>query len=217
LSGLSFRGCVKMSRILIIDDDADIRYTISEICRFGGWEPLTAANGQAGLEIFQKEQPELVMVDYHMPVKDGMDTVRGIRELDGWVPILVLTVDERQEIADTFLDQGATDFALKPIKAPDLIARIRVNLRIGQLQMQKIQQQGEVFVTKGISASTLSIVEDFLKAQTDALTIEEINKQVSLAYQTVHRYLMHLVEEGKVAIECDYGKVGRPRNRYKWK
>lgn len=217
MSGLLFRGWVKMTKILIIDDDADIRYTISEICRFGGWEPLVAANGQEGLEVFQKHQPELVMVDYHMPVKDGMDTVREVRELDRRVPILVLTVDERQEIADCFLDQGATDFALKPIKAPDLIARIRVNLRIGQLQQQKSKQQGEVFVTKGISASTLSIVEDFLKAQNEALTIEEITKQVSLAYQTVHRYLMHLVEEGRVVIECDYGKVGRPRNRYKWK
>lgn len=205
-----------MSKILVIDDDADIRYTISEICRFGGWEPLAAANGQEGLEIFRLNRPELVMVDYHMPVKDGINTVREIRELDGWVPILVLTVDERQEVADDFLDQGATDFALKPIKAPDLIARIRINLRIGQLQRQKQQQQEEVFVTKGISASTLTIIADFLKAQKEALTIEEITKQVSLAYQTVHRYLLYLVEEGKVVIECDYGKVGRPRNRYKW-
>ncbi|MDA8212913.1 MAG: response regulator [Clostridia bacterium] len=205
-----------MTKILVIDDDADIRYTISEICRFGGWEPLVAANGQEGLEIFRLNRPELVMVDYHMPVKDGINTVREIRELDGWVPILVLTVDERQEVADNFLDQGATDFALKPIKAPDLIARIRINLQIGRLQRQKQQQQEEVFVTKGISASTLTIIEDYLKAQKEALTIEEITKQVSLAYQTVHRYLLYLVEEGKVVIECDYGKVGRPRNRYKW-
>lgn len=205
-----------MTKILVIDDDADIRYTISEICRFGGWEPLVAANGQEGLEIFRVNRPELVMVDYHMPVKDGINTLRAIRELDGWVPVLVLTVDERQEVADNFLDQGATDFALKPIKAPDLIARIRINLQIGQLQRQKQQQQEEVFVTKGISASTLTIIEDFLKGRKEALTIEEITKQVSLAYQTVHRYLLYLVEEGKVIIECDYGKVGRPRNRYKW-
>jgi len=205
-----------MTKILVIDDDADIRYTISEICRFGGWEPLVAANGQEGLEIFRVNRPELVMVDYHMPVKDGINTLRAIRELDGWVPVLVLTVDERQEVADNFLDQGATDFALKPIKAPDLIARIRINLRIGQLQRQKQQQQEEVFVTKGISASTLTIIADFLKGRKEALTIEEITKQVSLAYQTVHRYLLYLVEEGKVVIECDYGKVGRPRNRYKW-
>jgi len=205
-----------MTRILIIDDDSDIRFTISEICRFGGWEPLLAANGQEGVEVFKLNKPELVMVDYHMPVKDGIETVRAIRDLDKRVPILVLTVDERQEVADNFLDQGATDFALKPIKAPDLIARIRVNLQIGQLQRQKLQQQEEVFITKGISSSTLTIIEDYLKAQQEAQSIEEINKQVNLAYQTVHRYLMYLVEEGKVTIECDYGKVGRPRNRYKW-
>ncbi len=205
-----------MTKILVIDDDADIRFTISEICRFGGWEPLLAANGQEGLEVFSLNNPELVLVDYHMPVQDGLNTVRAIRELDAWVPVLVLTVDERQEVADKFLDQGATDFALKPIKAPDLIARIRINLRIGELQRQKQHQQEKVFVTKGISASTLTIIEDFLKIQQEALTIEEVTGQVGLAYQTVHRYLMYLVEEGKVQLECDYGKVGRPRNRYKW-
>ncbi len=205
-----------MTKILVIDDDADIRFTISEICRFGGWEPLLAVNGQEGLEVFSLNNPELVLVDYHMPVQDGLNTVRAIRELDAWVPVLVLTVDERQEVADKFLDQGATDFALKPIKAPDLIARIRINLRIGELQRQKQHQQEKVFVTKGISASTLTIIEDFLKIQQEALTIEEVTGQVGLAYQTVHRYLMYLVEEGKVQLECDYGKVGRPRNRYKW-
>lgn len=204
-----------MTKILVIDDDADIRYTISEICRFGGWTPLEASNGQEGINIFKANQPELVMVDYHMPVKNGIETVAAIREIDSLVPILVLTVDERQEIADSFLDQGATDFALKPIKAPDLIARIRINLKIGELQKIKQQQQEEVFVTKGISAGTLNIVEGFLKQQREALTIEEITKGVSLAYQTVHRYLMYLVAEGGVITECDYGKVGRPRNRYK--
>lgn len=206
-----------MIKILIIDDDGDIRYTISEICRYGGWEPLLASNGMEGLESFKVHRPDLVMVDYHMPVRDGLETVGQIRQLDHGVPILVLTVDERQEIADRFLDQGATDFALKPIKAPDLIARIRVNLQIGLLQQQKKQQQEDFFVTKGISSSTLTIIEDFLKKQQQPLTIEEINKQVNLAYQTVHRYLMFLVEEDKAVSECDYGKVGRPRNRYMWK
>lgn len=205
-----------MNKILIIDDDTDIRYTISEICRFGGWDPIEAANGQEALEKFKAYRPDLVMMDYHMPVKNGMTTLQELRSLDNLVPILILTVDERQEIADAFLDMGATDFALKPIKAPDLIARIRINLQIGQLQQQKQQKQEEVFVTKGISTSTLSIIEAFLKQQEEALTIEEITNRVGLAYQTVHRYLMYLVKNKYALVECDYGKVGRPRNRYKW-
>jgi two-component system, CitB family, response regulator DctR len=205
-----------MTKILIIDDDVDIRFTISEICRFGGWVPIEAANGQEGIEKFKEFQPELVMVDFHMPVKNGLETVVEVRDLNSSVPILVLTVDERQEIADEFLDKGATDFALKPIKAPDLIARIRVNLQIGRLQNIKKQQREEIFITKGISSSTLGLIVDFLKVQIEALNIEDITKEVSLAYQTVHRYLIYLVEENLVTIECDYGKVGRPRNRYKW-
>jgi len=54
-----------------------------------------------------------------------------------------------------------------------------------------------------------------MKQQGEPLTIEEITEGVELAYQTVHRYLMNMVREGRVITVCDYGKVGRPKNRYR--
>jgi len=154
-----------------------------------------------------------VVVDYHMPMLDGMETIEQIRKTDRKVPIIVLTVDERQEIADEFLAIGATDFALKPIKAPDLIARIKVNLRIAQLL--KIESGLAEDNVKGISGATQKLIIEFMKQQGEPLTIEEITEGVELAYQTVHRYLMNMVREGRVITVCDYGKVGRPKNRYR--
>lgn len=200
-------------RILVIDDNEDIRFTISEICEFAGWTPVLAANGFEGVELFKTEKPNLVLVDYHMPMLDGMETVEQIRKLDSnYVPIIVLTVDERQEVADEFLALGATDFALKPIKAPDLIARIKVNLRIAQLM--KLESEYAEDTAKGISGATQRLITDFMKEKGEPLTIEEITAGVGLAYQTVHRYLMNMVKAGKVISICDYGKVGRPKNRY---
>ena len=207
-------------RILIIDDDASIRYMLHEICEYAGWQALACANGREGVARFQREGADVVLVDYHMPELDGLATVQAIRKLDRQIPILVLTVDERQEIADRFLDEGATDFALKPVKAPDLISRIQLHRRLIELTQQNQEsarkQQEEVYVTKGISSITLSHIVQYLSSCRQPCLIEEICKEVNLAYPTVYRYLVYLMKLGKVRTIVSYQKVGRPKNRYQW-
>lgn len=206
-------------RIIIMDDEQSLRYTLSEIFTFAGWDPVAYPNGRAGLKGFLSHGADIILVDYHMPEMDGLETVRLIREKDQQIPILVLTVDERQEIADRFLDAGATDFALKPVKAPDLIARVQLHMRL--LDMTKAVQappkiQYEVFVTKGISKSTLSYIERYLTDCQQPTTVEQIAKELSLAVPTVYRYLTYLVQNGKVQSIPSYQKIGRPKNRYCW-
>lgn len=202
-----------MTRILIIDDDTDILYTMREICVFAGWTVMTAANGEEGVRCFAACSPDLVVVDYHMPVMDGLATVRRIRELDRVVPLVVLTVDERQEVADSLMEAGATDFALKPVRAPDLIARLNINLRISELQ--KKSSPGDAFFTKGISEVTQRLIVDFLMEHRESLSAEAITLGVGLARQTVHRYLAYMEGMGTIQVERTYGKVGRPRNLYR--
>lgn len=208
---------LSVRKILIIDDEPDILYTIKEICLLAGWKPLLASNGKQGYELFKAHHPDLVMVDYHMPGWDGLTTVRSIREVDRIVPILVLTVDERQEIAEKFVAAGATDFAIKPIKSPDLISRIKINLKIMEMEQQYAKDNRDIFIDKGICSATMDAIINFLRGQPEALTIEEITSGVNLAYQTVHRYLQYLVDKDRVEVVLQYGKVGRPRNRYKLK
>lgn len=207
-------------RILIIDDDASIRYMLQEICTYAGWQALTCSNGREGVALFKHAGADVVLVDYHMPEMDGLAAVQEIRQLDKQVPILVLTVDERQEIADRFLDEGATDFALKPVKAPDLISRIQLHRRLielTQLQQERAsQQQDEVYVTKGINKITLSHITQYLSSRQQPCLIDEICKEVNLAYPTVYRYLVYLMKIGKVRTLVSYQKVGRPKNRYQW-
>jgi len=204
-----------LTKIIIIDDEPDILYTIKEICNHGGWEAITATNGKQGYELCRLHKPNLAIVDYHMPDWDGLTTVKKIRQMDNSVSILVLTVDERQETAEKFIEAGATDFAIKPIKSPDLISRIKMNLKINEIQQKYIQEKHQVYIDKGISPATLSIICDYLKEQKEGLTIDEITTGLNLAYQTVHRYVQYLLEEKQIEILPIYGQIGRPKNKYK--
>lgn len=203
------------SKIVIIDDEPDILYTIKEICLHGGWEAVTATNGKQGYELCRANMPNLAIVDYHMPDWDGLTTVKKIRELDNAVSILVLTVDERQETAEKFIAAGATDFAIKPIKSPDLISRIKMNLKINEVQKKYIEEKQQVYIDKGISPATLSIICDYFREKGEGLTIDEITTGLNLAYQTVHRYVQYLIEEKMVEIIPIYGQIGRPKNKYR--
>lgn len=206
---------LEMKKILVIDDEEDIVYTISEICKFAGYEVYTANEGLRGIELFKEYKPNLVIVDYHMPKYDGLSTVKKIRKIDDTVAIMVLTVDERQEILEKFMEVGATDFSVKPVKAPDLISRMNVNLRINAMQMDNKANLENVFVDKGISSATLQMIVEYLEDQKDACTIKEISKGVELAYQTVHRYVQYLIDQNRAELVLVYGKVGRPLNYYR--
>jgi two-component system response regulator DctR len=204
-----------MQKIVIIDDEQDILYTIKEICLHGGFQAATASNGKLGYELCRTHKPNLAIVDYHMSDWDGLTTVKKIRQLDSAVSILVLTVDERQEIAEKFIAAGATDFAIKPIKSPDLISRIKMNLKINEVQQKYVEEKRQTFLDKGISSATLSIICDFMKDHKEGLTIDDITTGLNLAYQTVHRYIQYLIEEGKIEIIPIYGQIGRPKNKYR--
>lgn len=202
-------------KILIIDDEPDILFTLKEICNYCGYEAITTTSGKEGYQIVQAQKPNMVIVDYHMPEWDGLTTVKKLNSLGYNLPILVLTVDEQQETADKFMLEGATDFSIKPIKAPDLIARIKVNLQIYEIQKQMMMKKEEIYLEKGISYATLKLITDFLQTQTEEVTFEEITIGVNLAYQTVHRYIQHLTKNDHLEVFPIYGNLGRPKNKYR--
>ncbi len=199
-----------MKKILVIDDNEDILYALNEILTYKKWHAFLATSVQKGFEIFENEEIDLVIIDYHMPVVNGMAGVKKIRSLSKDVPIIVLTVEENQSVADEFIAIGASDFALKPIKAPDLLARLSVHL-------SKTKKTRKTYkYAKGISQSTLRIIEEYMMKNELDMTINKISQQTGLAYQTVHRYLHYLVKENLVELDQSYGKIGRPKQYYKW-
>lgn len=199
-------------KILTIDDSKDILFAISAICEYENWEALTACHAMEGVNLFKNKGANLILVDYHMPKIDGIETVKLLRKINKSVPIIVLTVEEKSEIADRFIKAGADDFALKPIKALDLIWRIKAHLKMNRVS--NTIESTDIEFRKGISPETLDIILNYLNENKEYTTINKISQSTGLAYQTIHRYMQYLVDNNKVKVVLHYGKQGRPKNRY---
>lgn len=197
--------------ILAIDDNKDILYTLEQICRYQGWNPLLAAGYGEAEQYIGKENIDLVLVDYHMPGVDGITAVKFIRKKLPRVPIIVLTIEEEDEIVKRFMEAGADDYSLKPIKAIDLISRIKVHL---QYHERKQYYEGH---EKGISRVTLTKIENYLRECHDFEDIDALEEHTHVKKKTLYRYLQYLVKEGRVEQEYSYGDMGRPRTYYKLK
>lgn len=204
---------MKNTKILIIDDDKEILFAMSAICEYENWIPITAISVSEGIKKLKGVKPDIILIDYHLPRINGIQGVRMIKEIAEDVPIIVLTVEEDQKVADKFMKAGANDFALKPIKAPDIIARIKVHLRL-KSTMEYIGKNVDD-IDKGISKSTLAIIEDYLATKNKYVSINTISQNTGLAYQTVHRYIQYLKERNRLLEEQIYGKIGRPKLKYK--
>lgn len=204
-------------KILIIDDDINILYALGAICEYKKWDHLGATDPIKGVKILKEKPIDMVIIDYHMPNMGGIEGVKKIREINKSIPILVLTIEEDQSVADRFIEAGANDFALKPIKAPDIISRINLNLQIANKIREVENNETIEEYKKGISKETRDIIINYLKLTDSYCNINNISKNTGLAYQTVHRYLQYLENENKVEVYYKYGKVGRPQKKYKYK
>ncbi|MCB6609223.1 response regulator [[Clostridium] symbiosum] len=199
-----------MKTILAIDDNRDILYTLEQIFNFQGWRPLLAAGYEEAEKYIKKEKIDLILVDYHMPGVDGISAVKEIRKKLPKVPIIVLTIEEEEHIVSRFMNAGANDYSLKPVKAVDLISRIKVHL-----QYHEKSQYYESY-DKGISKMTLQKIENQMKGITEFLDIDMLEDITQIKKKTLYRYLQYLVKEGRVEQQYSYGDMGRPRTLYRW-
>jgi two-component system KDP operon response regulator KdpE len=114
--------------LLVVDDDPAISRTLAAELAAAGYETLTAADGEEGLEAFEKREPDLVLTDIAMPRMDGLALIAAIRKVSE-TPILVLSVRGGEADKIRALDLGADDYVTKPFSLPELIARVRAHLR----------------------------------------------------------------------------------------
>ncbi|NLL49122.1 MAG: response regulator [Firmicutes bacterium] len=198
-------------RVLAVDDDHDVLYTLQAISEVGDFHLIPCDNGPEGLGLLRTEPFDLILVDYYMPEMNGMEFVKKVREFSD-VPILVLTVDESLTIAHQFMEAGATDFATKPIRVADLISRIHVHLRLATEKLPPWFEAEEL--PKGMSGVTLQLIVEYLEGATEPENLDSISEGTGLAYQTVHRYVSYLDKQGIVEADLVYGKVGRPLKLY---
>jgi two-component system, OmpR family, KDP operon response regulator KdpE len=117
-----------MTRVLVVDDEASILRALRINLTARRYEVSTATDGAAGLSAAARERPDVMIVDLGLPDMDGCDVIKGIR---GWsaVPIIVLSVRERESQKVAALDAGADDYVTKPFGMDELLARLRAAVR----------------------------------------------------------------------------------------
>jgi len=116
------------TRILVIDDEPQILRALATNLRARGYAVDLAGAGEAALTLAQRHRPDAVILDLGLPGMDGLEVIRGLR---GWtdVPIVVLSVRDREVDKVAALDAGADDYVTKPFGMGELLARLRAALR----------------------------------------------------------------------------------------
>jgi two-component system response regulator MprA len=116
-------------RVLVVDDEPDVRVAVRRALALDGHSVELAADGEEALRMLQAGPPDLVVLDVNMPGVDGLEVCRRIRAAGDLVPVLMLTA--RDEISDRVagLEAGADDYLSKPFAVEELLARVKALLR----------------------------------------------------------------------------------------
>jgi two-component system, OmpR family, response regulator MprA len=120
------------SRLLVVDDDPDVRDSLSRALRYAGYQVLTAVHGGEALDAVARSPVDLIVLDVLMPIMDGFEACRRLRERGDATPVLVLTARDSVDDRVTGLDAGADDYLVKPFALGELQARVRALLRRSQ-------------------------------------------------------------------------------------
>jgi DNA-binding response OmpR family regulator len=119
-----------IKKILVIEDEADLRANVARMLRAEGYEVLWAPNGAAGVEIALDRMPDLIVCDITMPEMDGFGVLFSLRAnvTTSRIPFIFLTASTRTYDHQWGVELGANDYITKPFKLEDLLAAIRKRL-----------------------------------------------------------------------------------------
>ena len=121
-----------MSRILIVDDEPNLRHTVGYNLRREGYEVVQVPDGETALTAAQSQPPDLVVLDLMLPGIDGLEVCRRLRQCSA-VPILMLTARDTEIDRVVGLEVGADDYLAKPFSMRELMARVKAILRRADL------------------------------------------------------------------------------------
>lgn len=217
-----------MIKVLIVDDDFMVaKVHAGFIQRTAGFAVVGAAHtgAQAVLET-QRLQPDLVLLDIHLPDINGLDLMQRLRAVAPELDVLVISAAREVETVRRALRGGIVHYLIKPFSQADLQERLEHyrNAYHGLDSAKDIAEQADVNrvfgldhserpLPKGCSVETLKLVEAALHAAAGDFSAGELAEELGTSRVSARRYLEYLHDVGTLDVRLKYG-VGRPERRY---
>lgn len=189
-----------------------------------------AQSAKETIHLVSQHQPDLLLLDVYLPDQLGVDLLPTLQAKSPLMQVILITAATEKEIFVRALQQGVTDYLVKPItferlqtavkKAESLKAWFNDQKPINQevadqfFQKQISSPERDVVLPKGIDQLTLEKVQTLLSQQTEGYTAEAFGKKFGASRTTSRRYLEYLISVGKAKAELEYGIVGRPERKY---
>lgn len=130
---MSSKRTLAEETILIVEDDKNLRFSLSLALKTEGYRVLVAEDGDAGLEMAERERPDLILLDVMLPKKNGFEVLQLLRQRDAQVPVLLVTAKGEEEDRVRGLKLGGDDYVVKPFGIAELLARVGTALRRARL------------------------------------------------------------------------------------
>lgn len=176
LEGVTTVDKTPEAKLLVVEDEPNIRELLATSLRFAGFEVRTAGNGAEALRLAQEESPDLCVLDVMLPDMDGFTVTRKLREHGRTLPIVFVTARDSLDDKITGLTVGGDDYVTKPFSLDEVIARIRAVLR---------RSRGELDTSSAIVFEDLELDEDSHEVRRAGRVIETSPTEFKLL-----RYLM---------------------------
>ena len=175
-------------KILIVEDEKNIVDILNfNLCR-EGYTTMEAYDGNSGLELALKEAPDLVLLDLMLPGMNGFDVCRSIRAAGRTMPVLMLTAREEEADKVLGLEIGADDYVTKPFSLRELLARVKTNLRRGDM----LEEAAEAKAASGV------LRYGALSINTDSCSVAKNGKAVDLTQREYELLRFLAAQPGKV-------------------
>lgn len=224
-------------KVIIIEDDPMVKEINTRFLdKLENFEVIGEASSiKEAKEKISKIKADLILLDVFLPDGKGIDLLKWIRVNGISIDTILITADKSKTSVDEAFKYGAIDYLIKPFKFErfkeafsnyrDRFFELKNIENIDQEYIDQyilkinIENKNEVIeekeLCKGLSINTYNkIIEYMVFKDGDKLTAEEIARGSGLARVTARRYLEKMVEEGKVEVTQEYGKIGRPTNFY---
>jgi DNA-binding NarL/FixJ family response regulator len=186
-----------MKRILVIEDEPEMRRNLMAILRLERFQPLAAEDGQVGVELAKREKPDLVLCDVMMPKLDGYGVIAALRASSetAAIPFIFLTAKGEKPEVRAGMNLGADDYLTKPVAKADLLAAVRSRLeRAAQQTVPEFKPNFESAKPLEAAFRLTPRVAETLLWLTQGKTNSEIATILGISESTVKKHVLEIFE-----------------------